>query len=236
MRGFLTTCQPHAIYWHYATYLLVHHDELVTFWGDAPTLGVQATMLDHDWLPHSRLEPAALPPAGEMTGVWKKCSHKQSHEKYGLTYRGTEYHRGRRRRRGMEVSPVMAVHWPVSCVWVWPTVRAMMTAVWGANAATWLNYSSSHRSEKTNRFNILVMASEYRLLQTHHVYTHIKSVYPWSSSLMLRVMILAMHKPHIQLIHVSLLSCHRARQLYYKQGLPQPGNSVTAVVVTNTTK
>ena len=64
-------------------YLLVHHDKLVTLRGDAPTLGAQATLLDYDRLSYSRLEPTALPPAGESTGVCKRCSHKQRHEKYG---------------------------------------------------------------------------------------------------------------------------------------------------------
>lgn len=56
-------------------YLLVHHDELVALRGDAPTLGAQATLLDYDWLSHSRLEPAALPSAGESTGL---CEEMQS--------------------------------------------------------------------------------------------------------------------------------------------------------------
>ena len=64
-------------------YLLLHHDKLVTLRGDAPTLGAQTTVLDYDWLSHSRLEPAALPLAGETTGVCKRSSHKQRYEKYG---------------------------------------------------------------------------------------------------------------------------------------------------------
>jgi hypothetical protein len=74
MCGVFTTCHPCTIHWQHASYSLVHYDELVTLRSDAPTLGAQATLLDYDWLPYSRLEPAALPLAGKTTGICKRGS------------------------------------------------------------------------------------------------------------------------------------------------------------------
>jgi hypothetical protein len=68
MRGALTTRHLYD-FWHVASYSLVHHDELVALGGDASPLGAQTTLLDYDWLPHSGLEPAALPFAGEPAQI-----------------------------------------------------------------------------------------------------------------------------------------------------------------------
>lgn len=95
MSAFFTTRHPYTIYWQHASYLLVHYDELVTLRGDASTLVAQATLFDHDWLADSRLEPAALPLAGETTGVCKRCSYRQCHEKDGLVHRKHECQMGR---------------------------------------------------------------------------------------------------------------------------------------------